>query len=83
MQSIDRYKNERLTHEILEAEKSQNLLSEIWKPRKASGMQFESKTQRLRTRSTGIQRQKIDVSVQAKSKFVFHLPFVLIRPSIN
>lgn len=62
----------------MEAEKSHNLLSEMWETRKAYCFQFES--QGLRIRSSEVEGQeKIDVPAQGKREFALLLPFGSIQ----
>ena len=73
----------------MEAEKTHNLLSANWRPRKASDV-IQSESKGLRTRGTGREQEKKswDVPVppvrqENKNEFLFPLPVVLFRVSMD
>lgn len=79
----------------VEAEKAHNLSAANWRSRKARGVvvvqiqrpedvgswwhRSQSQSQGLRSRSTDVQGQEIDISVQAESRVTFLCHFVLFR----
>lgn len=70
-----------LTHIVMDAKKSHELLSTCWRPRKAGGVaQFESKS--LRTKS--VKQEKILLPIQAirqEGRNSFFCPLLYLGPN--
>lgn len=74
-----------LAHLVMEVEKSHNLPSTSWRPRKPVA-QFKSESKGLRTRSTkgihpSVRVGETDVPVRQRKSILFLYTFILFRPS--
>lgn len=68
-------------HRIMEIEKSHNLLCASCRTRKAGGV-IQSKSKSLRTRSSDVWGQMMNIPVQEENSPFLH-PFVLFRQALN